>query len=133
MRYYRNTNSVELSTRRPPPPLSLFPSPPHENFSREQEHAVQQFKNWERLRQVVRDKTGDKLPKGYKEIARQAPPPPVPDDNDIFDLSMELNAISISIDDVPSELDEQGIEQVPMTAPGLDVGLLDLNMTITGY
>ncbi len=32
---------------------------------------------------------------------------------------MELNAVSI--DDVPGDLDEQGLERVPMADPGLDV------------
>jgi len=44
---------------------------------------------------------------------------------------MELNAVSI--DDVQGDLDEQGIERVPMADPGLDVGLLNLNLTVTGH
>ncbi|KXN85449.1 Serine/threonine-protein phosphatase 2A 56 kDa regulatory subunit gamma isoform [Leucoagaricus sp. SymC.cos] len=84
----------------------------------DQEHAVRQFNNWEKLCQIARKNAGDNLPSGYKEIAREAPPPPVADDNDILDLSMELNAVSI--DDVPGDLDESGIERVPMADPGLD-------------
>ena len=53
-----------------------------------------------------------------------------PDDTDILDLSMELNAASI--DDIVGggvgiggiggvDLDEHGIERVPMADPGLDV------------
>ena len=60
------------------------------------------------------------MPKGYIEIPH-APPPPLTaiDDADILDLSMELNAASI--DEVPGDLDEHGIERVPMADPGLDV------------
>ncbi|KAJ7285913.1 phosphatase 2A regulatory B subunit-domain-containing protein [Mycena rebaudengoi] len=59
------------------------------------------------------------LPAGYVEIPHPPPPPPpAVDDTDILDLSMELNAASI--DDVPGDLDEHGIERVPMADPGLD-------------
>lgn len=68
---------------------------------------------------MARKNAGDKLPESYSEIAREPPPPPVVDDTDIMDLSMELNAVSI--DDVPGDLDESGIERVPMADPGLDV------------
>jgi len=83
------------------------------------------------LRQVARVKAGDRLPKSYKEFVREAPPPPAPDDNDIFDLSMELNAVSL--DDVQGDLDEQGIERVPMADPGLDVGSPNFNLTAIGH
>ncbi|XP_006458185.1 hypothetical protein AGABI2DRAFT_115195 [Agaricus bisporus var. bisporus H97] len=84
----------------------------------EQEHAVKQFHNWEKLCQIARQNAGDKLPVAYREIIREPPPPPVADDNDILDLSMELNAVSI--EDVQGDLDESGIERVPMADPGLD-------------
>lgn len=63
---------------------------------------------------------GHKLPDGYVEPYR-APPAPATlmDDADIMDLSLELN--STSIDDVPGDLDESGLERVPMADPGLDV------------
>jgi serine/threonine-protein phosphatase 2A regulatory subunit B' len=69
---------------------------------------------------ALKNAPNGKLPDGYVEIPH-APPPPPPsvDDNDILDLSMELNAASI--DDVPGDLDEHGIERVPMADPGLDV------------
>ena len=44
---------------------------------------------------------------------------PVVDDSDIMDLSMELNAVSI--EDVPGDLDERGMERVPMADPVLEV------------
>jgi len=56
---------------------------------------------------------GGKLPEGFVEIDHAPPPPPpVIDDSDIMDLSMELNAVSI--DDITANLDEKGIERVPM-------------------
>lgn len=72
---------------------------------------------------------GGKLPQGYVEITYPTPPPPPSaEDIDILDLSMELNAASI--DDLNGsgvggglmgDLDEHGIERVPMADPGLDV------------
>jgi len=44
---------------------------------------------------------------------------------------MELNAVSL--DDVQGDLDEQGIERVPMADPGLDVGSLNFNFTVIGH
>lgn len=70
--------------------------------------------------QALRNAPGGHLPDGYVEVPH-APPPPPPtvDDSDILDLSLELNAASI--EDVPGDLDEHGIERVPMADPGLDV------------
>ena len=51
----------------------------------------------------------------------QPPPPASPDDGDIVDLAMDLNAVSID-GEVPHELlDDSGIERVPTADPGLDV------------
>lgn len=87
---------------------------------REQEHAVSQFHAWQKLREAAIKNAGGSLPNGYVEPPRVEPPPPSAiDDADIMDLSMELNAASI--DDVPGDLDESGIERVPMADPGLDV------------
>jgi serine/threonine-protein phosphatase 2A regulatory subunit B' len=70
---------------------------------------------------------GGKLPEGYVEIPHPPPPPPSAiDDVDIMDLSMELSAASI--DDVPGDLDEHGIERVPMADPGLDVSFPNNNL-----
>jgi serine/threonine-protein phosphatase 2A regulatory subunit B' len=64
--------------------------------------------------------TGGKLPEGFVEIDHAPPPPPpVIDDSDIMDLSMELNAVSI--DDITADLDEKGIERVPMADPVAEV------------
>jgi serine/threonine-protein phosphatase 2A regulatory subunit B' len=72
------------------------------------------------MREIAIQNYGGKLPEGYVEPTREEPPPPQAiDDADILDLSMELNAASI--DDVPGDLDDSGIERVPMADPGLDV------------
>ena len=64
------------------------------------------------------------MPVGYKEPEHAPPPPPSnEEDSDILDLSMELNAASI--DDVPGDLDDSGIERVPMADPGFDVSPMD--------
>jgi serine/threonine-protein phosphatase 2A regulatory subunit B' len=69
---------------------------------------------------ALKNAPGGKMPEGYIEIPHAPPPPPTAiDDVDIMDLSMELNAASI--DEVPGDLDEHGIERVPMADPGLDV------------
>jgi serine/threonine-protein phosphatase 2A regulatory subunit B' len=69
---------------------------------------------------ALKNAPGGKMPEGYIEIPHAPPPPPSTiDDADIMDLSMELNAASI--DEVPGDLDEHGIERVPMADPGLDV------------
>ncbi|KAF5315977.1 hypothetical protein D9611_004633 [Ephemerocybe angulata] len=90
-----------------------------QNKLREQEHAVSQYNAWKQLRDIAIKNAGGQLPNGYIEPLRDEPPPPTAiDDADILDLSMELNAASI--DDVPGDLDDSGIERVPMADPGLD-------------
>jgi serine/threonine-protein phosphatase 2A regulatory subunit B' len=85
----------------------------------EQQHAVQKYLVWQKLRERALENAGGKMPEGYIEIPH-APPPPPPtvDDSDIMDLSMELNAASL--DDIPGDLDERGIERVPMADPVID-------------
>jgi serine/threonine-protein phosphatase 2A regulatory subunit B' len=61
-----------------------------------------------------------KLPEGFEKDTPTPPPPPV-DENDIIDLSIDLNAVSIDADIPLSELDDNGIERVPMADPGMDV------------
>ena len=61
-----------------------------------------------------------KLPEGFSE--QQFPQlPPAVDDLDIENLSMDLSAASIDAE-IAQELDESGIERVPMADPGLEVG-----------
>jgi serine/threonine-protein phosphatase 2A regulatory subunit B' len=88
---------------------------------REQQHAVHRYEAWQKMREIaLQNAPGGKMPEGYVEIPHAPPPPPSAiDDADIMDLSMELNAASI--DDVPGDLDEHGLERVPMADPGLDV------------
>jgi serine/threonine-protein phosphatase 2A regulatory subunit B' len=87
----------------------------------EQEHAVSQYTAWQKLREkALQNAPGGKMPEGYIEPYRAPPPPPIAvDDADMMDLSIELNAASI--EDVPGDLDESGLERVPMADPGLDV------------
>ena len=50
-----------------------------------------------------------------------APPPPLPiDDIDIEHLSMDLSAASLDAE-IAQDLDDSGIERVPMADPGLEV------------
>ncbi|THU99313.1 protein phosphatase 2A regulatory B subunit [Dendrothele bispora CBS 962.96] len=86
----------------------------------EQQHAVHRYEAWQLMReQALKNAPHGRMPEGYVEIPH-APPPPPPavDDIDVLDLSMELNAASI--DDVAGDLDEHGVERVPMADPGLD-------------
>jgi serine/threonine-protein phosphatase 2A regulatory subunit B' len=72
------------------------------------------------MREKALRNNGGKMPDGYVEPPRKPPPPSAPiDDADILDLSLELNAASL--DDVPGDMDETGLERVPMADPGLDV------------
>jgi len=81
---------------------------------------VRQYQAWTKLRETALTNNGGKFPQGYIEPAREPPAPPVPiDDADMLDLSLELHAASI--DEVPGDLDETGLERVPMADPGLDV------------
>jgi len=77
------------------------------------------------MRERALKNNGGNLPEGYVEPPREPPAPPTPiDDADILDLSLELNAASL--DDVPGDMDETGLERVPMADPGLDVRGLTL-------
>lgn len=86
----------------------------------QQQHAVERYEQWQKVREKAIQNVGGKLPPGFQEVERLPPPPPSPsDDSDILDLSMELNAVSLD-GDIPGDLDESGIERVPMADPGLD-------------
>ncbi|EEB92514.1 hypothetical protein MPER_08963, partial [Moniliophthora perniciosa FA553] len=97
----------------------------------EQQEAVRKYEAWQKMRETALKNTPNgKLPEGYHEIPHPPPPPPPTlDDVDILDLSMELNAASI--DDVTGELDEHGIERVPMADPGLDQTYPDVGSELT--
>ena len=82
---------------------------------------MERYEQWQKVREKAIQNAGGKLPPGFQEVERLPPPPPSPsDDSDILDLSMELNAVSLD-GDIPGDLDESGIERVPMADPGLDV------------
>lgn len=62
------------------------------------------------------------MPEGYVDPEIPLPVQTV-DDLDIENLSMDLSAVSIDAE-IGQELDESGIERVPMADPGLDVSIL---------
>ena len=86
----------------------------------ERQHAVERYESWKKIRARALQNANGHLPEGFAEDEPQPPPPPPPDDNDIVDLAMDLNAVSID-GEVPHELDDSGIERVPTADPGLDV------------
>ncbi|KAI0831415.1 protein phosphatase PP2A0 B subunit gamma isoform [Trametes gibbosa] len=86
----------------------------------EREHAVQRYDEWQKVREKARQNCNGKLPEGFVDSEPTPPPPPV-EDLDIMDLSMDLKAISIDVEAPLNELDESGIERVPMADPGMDV------------
>ncbi|KAG1863782.1 phosphatase 2A regulatory B subunit-domain-containing protein [Suillus subluteus] len=98
--------------------LKLFMEINPELFDDTMQHYKQ--RKIEKVREKAIQNAGGKLPPGFQEVERLPPPPPSPsDDSDILDLSMELNAVSLD-GDIPGDLDESGIERVPMADPGLD-------------
>ncbi|TBU50895.1 protein phosphatase 2A regulatory B subunit [Dichomitus squalens] len=85
----------------------------------ERQHAVARYEEWQKLREQALKNCGGKLPEGYVDVEPTPPPPPV-EDFDIMDLSIDLNAVSIDAEAPLGELDESGIERVPMADPGMD-------------
>ena len=71
------------------------------------------------MRDIAKKKAGGKLPDDFDKFAVPQPPPPV-EDIDIEHLSMDLTAASLDAE-IGQELDDSGIERVPMADPGLDV------------
>jgi serine/threonine-protein phosphatase 2A regulatory subunit B' len=86
---------------------------------REQQHAVARYEAWQKLRELARQHAPNgQLPVSFVDREPTPPPPPVPEE-ELMDLNMDFNAISI---DGEGDLDESGIERVPMADPGMDVG-----------
>ncbi|PCH38079.1 protein phosphatase 2A regulatory B subunit [Wolfiporia cocos MD-104 SS10] len=85
----------------------------------ERQHAVERYEEWQKLREKALKNCGGKPPAGYVDSPPPPPPPPV-DDSDIMDLTIDLNAAYIDAEVPLNELDESGIERVPMADPGLD-------------
>lgn len=95
-------------------------SPLSDRSGSEQQHALTRYDEWQKLREKALKNCGGKLPESYVDVEPTPPPPPV-EDLDIMDLSIDLNAVSIDAETPLTELDESGIERVPMADPGMDV------------
>lgn len=109
----RNIDMSMWTTSTPPVVLLISCS--------EQQHAIDRYEQWQKLQEKARTNVGAPLPSSYQEVHRDPPPPPTTgDDSDIMELSMVLNAVSID-GEVPGDLDESGMERVPMADPGMDV------------
>lgn len=81
---------------------------------------MDRYESWKKIRARAVENANGHLPEGFMEDEPQPPPPVSPDDGDIVDLAMDLNAVSID-GEVPHDLDDSGIERVPTADPGLDV------------
>lgn len=86
----------------------------------DQRRAEARYEAWTRIREKAVQNANGKLPEGFEKDAPAPPPPPPADDTDIVDLSMELQAAHLE-GDIPGDLDESGIERVPMADPGIPV------------
>jgi serine/threonine-protein phosphatase 2A regulatory subunit B' len=80
---------------------------------------VERYEQWKMLQDKAKQMTQGKLPENYKAIEHPPPTTTIVEDTDMMELSMELSAVSI--EEVPGDLDESGLERVPMADPGLDV------------
>ena len=83
---------------------------------------MQRYEQWQKLRDTAKVNAHGKLPSSFDEQEPPPPPPPIAED-EILDLTMDFNAISI---DPEAELDESGVERVPMADPEMDVSVLRL-------
>lgn len=85
----------------------------------ERQRAVQRYDAWQKLRAIAMKNASGTLPPSFHDVPHAQPPPP-PDisDDDILNLTNELNAVSI---DDHTLMDENSIDQVPKADIGLDV------------
>ncbi|KIY70013.1 protein phosphatase 2A regulatory B subunit [Cylindrobasidium torrendii FP15055 ss-10] len=92
-----------------------------ERQSREQNDALYRYEGWKKIKRMAEKNTRGRMPKNYHDAPHPLPElePPV-EDQDILDLTMELNAAHL--DDAHGEFDEQGMDRVPMADPGLEAG-----------
>lgn len=88
----------------------------------ERQHAVDRYEEWQKMRAKAVQNSGGNLPPDFAETEPPPPPPPV-DEADIIDLSMDLNAVSLDAEIPLAELDDSGMERVPMADPGMDVSI----------
>jgi serine/threonine-protein phosphatase 2A regulatory subunit B' len=79
---------------------------------------MDRYESWKKIRARAVENANGHLPEGFMEDEPQPPPPMSPDDGDIVDLAMDLNAVSID-GEVPHDLDDSGIERVPTADPGI--------------
>jgi serine/threonine-protein phosphatase 2A regulatory subunit B' len=89
-------------------------------LSSDQHRKEARYAAWTKLRKQAIANAHGKLPEGFAEDEPTPPPPPPADDLDIADLSMELSQAHLDAE-MPNDMDESGIERVPMADPGLPV------------
>lgn len=70
------------------------------------------------MREMALHNADGKLPDGYQD--EDIPAPPQEDDVDIENVSMDFSAMAIDAE-IGQELDESGIERVPMADPAIDL------------
>ncbi|TCD63366.1 Serine/threonine-protein phosphatase 2A 56 kDa regulatory subunit delta isoform [Steccherinum ochraceum] len=85
----------------------------------ERQHAVDRYEDWQKLRSKAIQNSNGKLPPHFAETEPPPPPPPV-DESDIMDLTMDFNAVSLDAELSMPDLDESGMERLPMADPGMD-------------
>ena len=83
----------------------------------EKHHRTARYEHWLKLRDAALHNANGTVPESLKE---DIPPPPPVDDLDIENLSMDLSQVAIDAE-IGSELDDTGIERVPMADPAIDV------------
>jgi serine/threonine-protein phosphatase 2A regulatory subunit B' len=92
----------------------------------DQRRAEARYAAWTKLRALAQQNAGTKLklPEGFEQDAPVPPPPPSPptdEPDDIMDLSLELSQAHLD-DEMSVDVDETGIERVPMADPGMPMG-----------
>jgi serine/threonine-protein phosphatase 2A regulatory subunit B' len=88
----------------------------------DQHRAEARYAAWTKLRAQARANAAPgKLPAGFAEDEPTPPPPPPADEPDIMDLSLELSQAHLDAD-MSTDVDETGIERVPMADPGMPIG-----------
>lgn len=89
----------------------------------DQQKRVKLYEDWLKLREIAKQKNGGTLPDGFNDTVPK-PPPPI-EDIDIDNLTMDLSAASLDAE-LGQDLDDSGIERVPMADPGLEVSIITM-------